>query len=78
MDKTKIVKMRVRLCLKDIYRYIAIGEDVKIDGIYKWKASKTTINVMYENGRRKTYITRNEDERKNAIKIINKYISEVH
>ena len=70
-------KIRLRICLKDIYRYIAIGEDVEILGIYKWRATKTAILVVYENGRRKTYKAINEEERKDAIKIINKYISEV-
>jgi hypothetical protein len=70
-------KIRLRICLKDIYRYIAIGEDVEILGIYKWRATKTGILVVYENGRRKTYKATTEDDLKNAIKIINKYISEV-
>lgn len=71
-------KIRVRLCLKDIYRYLSIGEKEEILGIHSWKATLKSINVIYENGRRKHYITRTEDERKEAIKIINKYISEVH
>jgi hypothetical protein len=71
-------KLRVRLCLKDIYRYLAIGEITEIDGIEKWTAKLHSITVIYESGRRKIYRTRTEDERREAIKIINKYISEVH
>lgn len=71
-------KLRVRLCLKDIYRYLAIGEKQEILGINKWTATLKSLTIVYENGRRKVYRTRDEDERKNAIKIINKYISEVH
>ena len=71
-------KIRVRLCLKDIYRYLSIGEKEEILGIYSWSATLMGISIVYDNGRRKRYRTRTEDERKEAIKIINKYISEVH
>ena len=71
-------RIRVRLCLKDIYRYLSIGEKEEILGIHSWSATLTGISIVYDNGRRKRYRTRTEDERKEAIKIINKYISEVH
>ena len=72
------IKYRVRICLKDIYRYIAIGKTVEILGIREWSATAHGIRVTFENGRRKFYRAGNEDDRKQAIKIINKYISEVH
>ena len=75
MDK---VKVRVRLCLKDIYRYMAIGHTVDIDGIYKWSATLKSITVVYSNRERHVFKTKDEAERRDAIKIINKYISEVH
>lgn len=72
-------KFRVRLCLKDIYRFIAIGKGVSILGIDAWTATTSAIHVKYEGQRRaKHYKTPNEDARRDAIKQINKYISEVH
>lgn len=72
-------KLRVRLCLKDIYRYIAIGKGVAILGIDTWTATKTCINVKFEGNRHvKYYKTSDEDSRREAIKKINKYITEVH
>ena len=71
-------KMRVRLCLKDIYRYIVTELAEPIMGIRKWKASTDYISVEYENGRIKHYKALTELERKEALKIINKYASEVH
>jgi hypothetical protein len=70
--------IRVRLCLKDIYRYIATGEDVEILGIHSWRATLRRISVTYEDGTKKNFYTLGEVERKNAIKEINKYITEVH
>lgn len=72
-------KLRVRICLKDIYRYIAIGKGVSILGIDAWTATVSAIHVKYEGERRiKHYKTPDEISRRNAIKQINKYISEVH
>ena len=72
-------KFRVRLCLKDIYRFIAIGKAVTILGIDAWTATTNAIYVKYEGDRRtKRYKTVDEDARREAIKQINKYISEVH
>lgn len=71
-------KMRVRLCLKDIYRFIVTELAEPIDGIERWTATINKIFVRYENGRTKTYRAKTEKERKEALKIINKYISEVH
>lgn len=72
-------KIRVRLCLKDIYRYIAIGKGVTILGITAWTATRTMINVRFEGDRCvKHYKARTEEERRDAIKKINKYITEVH
>lgn len=73
-----MAKERVRLCLKDIYRYIVTDLAEPILGIRRWKATEKKISVVYENGRNKTYFTRTEQERKDALKIINKYASEVH
>ena len=73
-----MTKFRVRICLKDIYRFIAIGKSVPILGIESWTATTTRIHVRYEGDRRvKHYKTYSEDDRRNAIKIINKKISEV-
>lgn len=71
-------KMRVRLCLKDIYRYIVTELAEPIEGIRRWRASTKLIHVEYENGRVKNYKALTEEERKSALKIINKYASEVH
>lgn len=73
-----MVKIRVRLCLKDIYRYIVTGLSEPIMGIERWTATEKVIHVKYENGRIKHYKASTEKDRKNALKIINKYISEVH
>lgn len=76
MDNKKI---RVRLCLKDIYRYMAIGETTKILGITEYSASNKEINIRFEGERRTRHFKAiNEDARKKAIKIINKHIQEVH
>ena len=71
-------KIRVRLCLKDIYRYIVTELAEPIMGIARWRATPKAIYIKYENGRTKTYKALTEQERKDALKIINKYISEVH
>lgn len=71
-------KMRVRLCLKDIYRYIVTGLAEPIEGIRRWTASEKGISITYEDGRHKDYKALTELERKEALKIINKYASEVH
>lgn len=71
-------KMRVRLCLKDIYRYIVTGLAEPIMGINRWTATIEKIYVEYEDGRLRHYKAHTERERKEALKIINKYISEVH
>ena len=78
--RRKIVppKMRVRLCLKDIYRYIVTGLAEPIEGISRWTASEKGLSITYENGRHKDYKALTELERKQALKIINKYVSEVH
>lgn len=73
-----VKKIRVRLCLKDIYRYIVTELAEPIDGIRRWSATTKKISVQYENERQKTYWTNTEKERKEALKIINKYISEAH
>lgn len=73
-----MVKMRVRLCLKDLYRYMVTELAEPIMGIRRWKASTKAIKVEYENGRVKSYKAVTEAERKEALKIINKYASEVH
>ena len=73
-----MIKMRTRLCLKDIYRYIVTGESVSILGINSWTATKDKIHVKYENFSIKHYKAKTEEDRKLAIKTINKYISEVH
>lgn len=71
-------KFRVRMCLKDIYRFIAIGKTVPILGIDAWTATTTRIHVRFEGDRRtKHYKTHDEDSRRQAIKQINKRISEV-
>lgn len=72
-------KIRVRLCLKDIYRYIVTGEKCDILGISEWTATATKISIRYEGERRwRHYKTFDEDLRLMAIKKINKRISEVH
>lgn len=78
--RRKIVppKMRVRLCLKDIYRYIVTGLAEPIEGISRWTASEKIISVTYVDGKHREYKAYTEFERKQALKIINKYISEVH
>lgn len=71
-------KMRVRLCLKDVYRYIVTGLAEPILGIRRWTATEKKIHIEYENGRTKNYKAITEADRKEALKIINKYASEVH
>ena len=72
-------KLRTRLCLKDIYRYIVTGDKVEILGLNDFEANRTEIKVMYEGRRRYSkFKAANEDARRDAIKVINKYISEVH
>lgn len=72
-------KMRVRICLKDVYRFIAIGQATPILGISEWNASNSCIKVRYEGYRNfKKYDTFNEDQRREVITLINKRISEVH
>lgn len=74
MDKT-----RVRLCLKDIYRFIAIGKSVAILGIDEWTADTKELCIKYEGNKyARHYKAIDEDARKEAIKKINKHISEVH
>ena len=69
----------MRLCLKDIYRYIAIGQEEPILGISTWSADKKTIHVRFEGERRtRHYKTHDEDSRRRAIKFINKRAQEVH
>ena len=72
-------KTRVRICLKDIYRYIAIRKATSILGITEWNAMTGGINVKYEGSKYfKHYDTFNEDDRRHVIKLINKRISEVN
>ena len=71
-------KIRVRLCLKDVYRYIAINEAEPILGIDDWKATLGGIDVKFEGAKRfKHYDTFSEDGRRHVIKLINKRCSEV-
>lgn len=72
-----INKFRVRLCLKDIYRYIVTGKTVSIMGIISWTATTKKIHVRYENYVTASYKASTEEERQEACKKINKYISEV-
>ena len=72
-------KTRVRLCLKDVYRYIAIKVSTPILGIDDWNATNNCISVKFERCRSYIkYTTVDEDCRRRAIKNINKRISEVH
>lgn len=72
-------KIRTRICLKDIYRYIVTGDKVDILGLTDFEASKKEIKVLYEGERKYVkFKAFDEDNRKEAIKVINKFISEVH
>lgn len=72
-------KIRTRICLKDIYRYIVTGEKVAILGLTDFVATRKEIRVMYEGERVYTkFKTIDENDRHSAITTINKYISEVH
>ena len=68
---------RIQIRVSDIYRYIVTGEIREIDGILQYCANKSHIMVKFE-GRRnfKKYFANTEENRRKAVKEINKKIGE--
>jgi hypothetical protein len=70
-------RRRIQIRVSDIYRYIVTGEIREIDGILQYYANKSHIMVRFE-GRRnfKKYLANTEENRRKAVKEINKKIGE--
>ncbi len=80
----KKVKIRTQLRLGDVYRKIVTNDLVEIKHIDKFTFHAGTLVVKFDNYERRKFDCVNNngvfDEKllRNAIKEINKYISEVH
>ena len=62
-------KIRVRICLKDIYRYMAIGVTTEILGIKEYSANNKEILVKFEGERRMRHFKAlDEDGRRKVIR----------
>ena len=80
----KKIKMRTQLRLGDVYRKLVTDELVKINHIEELRLRGGNLVVKFDTYERRRYNCLNEngtfDEKllRNAIKEVNKYISEVH
>lgn len=71
-------KIRKRLWLGDIYKAIVEGSLESVRGIEKATIDKRKIWITFSNGLYKEYVAYTEEERRKAVKAINKIISEVN
>ena len=80
----KKIKMRTQLRLGDVYRKLVTDELVKINHIEELRLRGGNLVVKFDTYERRRYNCLSEsgafDEKllRNAIKEVNKYISEVH